>query len=462
MNTFTRGLKGTLRSPIKSGAIGLLFALSIALLLAMLAARTSVLQQVESVKANAGTDITITPAGVQGFMGGGDPLSEASVSKIATTDHIASTISTLSDQLGTDDTNLTSSLELGSFGQRQQRFDSSDSSSNTADEAPANMPAMTPRIQVTGTTNANSVATDGNELTISSGAIIDGTGDSLTALVGSQLAEKNSLAVGDTFTMYDQTITVAGIYTTDNSFQDSGIILPLNTLQTLTDQAGAVTSVTATADSIDNVEGIVASLESSLGDEADITSEVARAESSAASLESIAGLTLTGVIASAVVGAAIIGIGMILIVRDRRREIGVMKAIGGSNGSIVGQFITEGLAVTVAGTIVGICLGVLVSGPMTQSLVTTSSESSQTNSRSTQAGPGGTTDEGPSRGGGNRGPVGQSFDNINQSVANITATLDMSVFASAIGIVLLIAAIGSAVPAWATTRIRPAEVLRTE
>lgn len=86
---------------------------------------------------------------------------------------------------------------------------------------------------------------------------IDGTSSALIALVGSDLATKNSLTVGSTFTAYTKTITVKGIFKTDNKFQDSGIIMPLATVQTLTDQSGAVTSVVAKVDSSDNVSTTV-------------------------------------------------------------------------------------------------------------------------------------------------------------------------------------------------------------
>ncbi len=455
MNAVTRGVKSALRSPVKSGAIVIMFALSIALLLAMLAARTSVLNQVATVKETAGTAITITPAGVNGFMGGGDPLTAESVATITNTAHVSSVSSTLTDQLGTDDTNLESSLELGSFGQRQNRLNTSDSSeSATTESEDSTRPAAPeggmggPRTQVIGTTDPDSIATDGGTLTLTSGETINGESDGLVALVGKDLAEKNSLVVGNTFTLFGSTVTVKGIYETSNAFHDSGMVVPLKTLQTLTDQAEAVTSVTATVDSADAVSSTVAALKTSLGDAADITSEAERASTSASSLESIASLTLVGVIGASVAGAAIITLGMILIVRERRREIGVMKAIGGSDRKIISQFVSEGLTITVIGALIGIVLGVLISGPITSSLVenqTNAQQQSQTRGMGRPMGgfPGG-------------------VESVNQSITQISASLTPAVFASAIGVTLLVAIIGTIIPAWLTTRIRPAEVLRSE
>ena len=439
-----------------------MLAISIGLIVAMLAARAGVEAKVSEVKQSAATGITVRPAGIMGFAGGGDPLTAEQMNTITDTDHVASVASTLTDQLGTDDTNLTPSLELGSFGQRQQRFNDSDSSSTESMPAPPSdissdssstmtRQAPTPRTTVTGTTNPNSIATDGGDLSISSGSTIDGNSSEYIALIGTTLAEKNDLKEGSTFTVYGQTFTVKGIFTTDNAFQDSGIVVPIKTLQTLTEQEGAVTTATISVDSSDNVAAVVSSLKSSLGDKADITSDQERAETSVSSLASISNLTTTGVIGATIASAVIVLLMMTMIVRKQRREIGVIKAIGGTNIKVITQFMTEALTLTIIGGIIGIALGVVVSGSITQGLVNSQSNST---SNTQQRGPGGM---------GGPGGFRQQFSNTAaQGLETITGSVTPATIASGIGLTLLIAIIGSAIPAWLIARIRPAEVLRTE
>jgi len=461
MNVLTRGIRGAIRSPIRAGAIIIMLAISIGLIVAMLAAKAGVESKISSVKASSATAITVTPAGIMGFSGGGTPLTAAQVSTIQKIAHVASTTATLSDQLGTDDTNLTASLELGSFGERQQRFD--DSSSSSSSSAPSfsssgssdtSRPTPTPRTTVTGTTDANSVATNGGSLTISSGTTINGNASDYEALVGKDLASKNSLKVGSTFTAYSKTFTVKGIFTTGNTFQDSGLIIPLATLQNLTDQAGAVTSLSVNADSSDNVAAVVSSIKSKLGsDKVDVTSEQERAEESVSSLSSISNLATTGVIGATIASAVIVLLTMTMIVRERKREIGVIKAIGGTNFKVIAQFMTEALTLTIIGGIIGLALGVAVSGSITQGLV-----DSQTNSTaSTQRGPGG-----GGFGGGFAGGVRDFGGTARSGLKAVTSSVTPATIASGVGLTLLIAIIGSAIPAWFIARIRPAEVLRTE
>lgn len=459
MNVITRGIRGAVRSPLRSGAIVAMLAISIGLIIAMLVAHSSVLAKINEVKTTTATDVTINPAGVRGAMGGGDPLTADQVSLIAKTPHIVSINAVLTDQLASTDTNLTSSLELGSFGRRQQ-------SGQTTTEGPAsNTPSSdmmppTPRITVTGTTTPASSIGDG---AITSGTTIDGSTSDLVALLGASLAAKNNLSVGSTFTAYGgKVITVQGIYTTDNTFENSGLIMPLASVQTLTDQAGGVSNVIAIVDSSDNVTSTVAVLKDTLGDAADITSQQQQAADSVAPLQSIARLALTGVIGASIAAAVIVLLAMTMVVRERRREIGVIKAIGGTSRGVIIQFATEALALTIAGGVVGLGLGIAVSGPITQSLV--SSQTSATSSTGVPSSgrsliPGGREDGD----GGTPGNFGQRINTkLEKNLKNVTSTLTPQTFAIGIGIMLVIAIIGSAIPAWVISRVRPAEVLRTE
>jgi len=227
--------------------------------------------------------------------------------------------------------------------------------------------------------------------------------------------------------------------------------MPLATVQTLTDQAGAVNSITATVDSSDNVTSTVAALKTALGTKADITSQVEQAATSVSSLESISSLALAGVIGATIAGSVIVLLSMVMVVRERHHEIGVIKAIGSTNAKVITQFVTEALTLTIVGSIIGLTMGILVSGPMTNSLVSNQSSSSDTTTAI--------------RGGMGGGPSAMIRGGMNQISANftqVTSSLTPEVFIAAVGITLLIAVIGSAIPAWSIARIRPAEVLRTE
>ena len=116
----------------------------------------------------------------------------------------------------------------------------------------------------------------------------------------------------------------------------------------------------------------------------------------------------------------------------------------------------KGLATGLGAESAGLGLGIAVSGPMTQSLVASSNDQPSGPIISKGSRPVNIRQEGGGRG------LRQFSNGVNNSIQNVTSTLTPATFVGSIGIILLIAIIGSAVPAWSIARVRPAEVLRTE
>jgi len=140
-----------------------------------------------------------------------------------------------------------------------------------------------------------------------------------------------------------------------------------------------------------------------------------------------------------------------MIVRERRREIGVLKAIGASNILVVTQFAIESLALTLISAIVGTILGSFLSNPVLNVLVSNSETSLQNSAR------GG----GPSGGAFARfaGGIGQG---AGAALRNLHSVVDWKIILYGLAAAIIIAILGSAIPAFIIAKIRPAEVLRSE
>ena len=454
MNVLTRGIRNAFRNSIRTFSIVVILGLSVGLALTMVVARQAVEDKIQSVKTSIGNTVSISPAGIQGFQGGGEPLTVDQLSKVKTVGHVTGVTETLNDRLTTDNTNLVSAIDAGSFGNRQagnsgvgfQGPPPGAGGMNDSNSGEVTRTFTVP-VTVTGTDNVSSVSTyGGDKVTFTSGEALDPTKDEDIAVVGKALAEKNNLKVGSTFTAYGKSVKVIGIYDTGNQFSNAGLVMPLKTLQRLSSQTGAVTSATATVDSIDNIDSAVSSIKSILGDKADVANNQENAKQTVEPLENVKSISLYSLIGALVAGSIIILLTMMMIVRERRREIGVMKAIGSSNAKTMLQFVSEAITLTVLGLVVGLIIGVAASSPVTNALVSNSTNSTQRGGF------------GPGAGGPKGFRAGGGINNIR----NVQANVGWETLGYGVGAALVIAIVGSALPAFFISKVRPAEVMRAD
>ena len=117
MSVTTRGVKNAFRNTIRSISITAILALTIALALVMLLSLKAVQARIDDVKASVGNTLTVMPAGARGFQGGGEPLTQADITKIGNTAHVKSVASTLEDRWVTEG----SDAPTGPNGRRRAR-----------------------------------------------------------------------------------------------------------------------------------------------------------------------------------------------------------------------------------------------------------------------------------------------------------------------------------------------------
>lgn len=450
MSVISRGVRNAFRNQIRTFSIIAIVGLSIGLSLAMLVARQAVSDKIVSVKESVGNTVTVSPAGVRGFEGGGSALQSADIAKLADIEHVTTVSQTLNDRLTTSDTSLQSAVEAGDLGQRFSQNNGTGFSGGGTPPA-GDMPStgtatrtFTPPVTVLGSTDPTDLSSSmgGGTFTLTAGEVFSADSTENVAIIGQALAEKNSLSVGSIFTAYGTDITVVGIYDAGNSFSNNQVLMPLTTLQTLSDQAGAVTGAVVKVDSIDNVAAVTTAVSTQLGSGADVTNGAEEAASAVEPLENIRTITTYSLVGAVLAGAVIILLTMIMIVRERRREIGVIKAIGASNIKVMGQFASEAATFTLLGSVFGIVLGTFAANPITQMLVTNASSSGN----ASMGGPGG----------------GRIFRGVGQTVTNVTTSVGWDVILYGLGVALLIAVLGSALASFFIAKVRPAEVMRAE
>ncbi|MGG5171904.1 ABC transporter permease [Pseudarthrobacter sp. J1738] len=473
MSVLARSVGNAFRNKIRTAAVVAVLAVAIGLALSMLVANQAVGSKVADLNASVGTVLTVNPAGGQGFEGGGEPLTAAQLKTAASVENVTSVVGTQSLRLrnateaaaqtsaqGTNQggpagpggdtstqltTSLTAAVDAGTLGNRNNS-----SSGNSSTNSSSSTPARTFSLPITATGVGAEVDSTGKALTITSGT---GLGDysvaSTKAILGTTLAEKNNLKVGSTFTIGTKKYTVAGLFDAGTTFGNNALYLTLPEAQTLNSATGELSSMIVTVNSMANVDSAKTALQSALGtDKADVTQGQRNLETAVSSLDSVKNISLIAFIASLATAGLIVLLIMVMLVRERRKEIGVLKAIGAPNRTIGIQFVLESLVLVAMGSVLGAVIAALASGPIASALI------SSNTATSTQTGPGGR--------GGFGGGAGGPFGGANQLLTSVTASASPGVIAAGILAVFAVAVIGALVPALLTARVRPIEVLRGE
>ena len=489
MSVLARSVGNAFRNKIRTAAVVAVLAVAIGLALAMLVANQAVGAKVQELNASVGTTLTVNPAGGQGFEGGGEPLTTAEAETAASVANVTAVVGTKALRLQTAtaatadsttgttqqagpgggfgpggqqaavSTNLTAAVDAGTLGNRN----------GTAGSTGSTGTQPTRTLPITATGIGAEVDSTGKALDITSGTGLgDYTASEAKALVGTSLAEKNALSVGSTFTIQDKTFTVAGIFDAGTTFGNNAVYVTLPEAQTLAETPDELSTMIVTVNSMENVDSTKAAVQDALGtDKADVTQGQRNLETAVSSLDSVKNISLIAFIAALATAGIIILLIMVMLVRERRREIGVLKAIGARNRTIGLQFVLESLVLVALGSVVGAVIASLASGGIASALI--SSNTTTTAATTTQRGgglagamPNGGVPGGGIGGGFPGGGQGGPFGGASQLLTSVTASVSPGVLAAGIAAVFAVAIIGALVPALLTARIRPIEVLRGE
>jgi putative ABC transport system permease protein len=453
---------------VRSVGVIIILAVAVALAISMLIARDAVDSKITSVRASTGTNVTVTPAGFFGLQGGGTPLTNADVAKVASINDVTAVKASLSQRLPSTKTSLVSGISAGSLGGGGGFGDQQGSGASGTT-------GTTFKISVTFTgTNSPGDALTGGAIgggteKLTAGTSFAANSNANVAVVGTGIASANALKVGSTFTAWGENVKVVGIYSAGSTFANNGVLMPIASVQRLAGATGEVTTIIAVANTIDNVPTVTKQIEAALGSAASVTSEQATVETQLAPLNSVKTISTYTLIGAVVAAGLILLLSMLMIVRERRREIGVLKAIGASDRSVIGQFIAESTTFTVLGSVLGFIFGIILASPITSVLVSSNTSSAPSFGGFAGGfrggGGGGFRTFTPPTGGGAGGANGFHFrglSGVSSTITQVHTAAGVSTLLFAFIAALVIAAVGSAVAVATIVRIRPAEVLRSE
>lgn len=180
-------------------------------------------------------------------------------------------------------------------------------------------------------------------------------------LVGDVYAKKHDANIGDKILLKDSEVTVVGTFSSDTAYGDHGIFTPIGNMQRVFGLDGRVSSVFIDVDSIGNVDSAISKIKdvssSAAAAKVDVVDkDKAARDGIAASLGNVQATSRLGAILALAVGSAIVFFTMLLVTRERKKEIGTLKAIGASDSDIIKQFFAETAAVALGAAVLGLLL----------------------------------------------------------------------------------------------------------
>ena len=190
--------------------------------------------------------------------------------------------------------------------------------------------------------------------------------DTASTVISQTLADALAVEVGDTFRLPAASglteLTVAGILPADIRAGNEQVLVTLPQAQLMTGEAGQVNlidvNVEAFSDQARRAE-IQANIETALGENYRVGTLLAGDEMFAVMEMAQIGLNLFGTLAL-FMGGFIIFNTFRTVVTERRRDIGLLRALGATRRTVIGTILVESLLQGLLGSVIGILLGYLM------------------------------------------------------------------------------------------------------
>lgn len=397
---------------------------------------------------------------------------------------------------------LFTTTTTASAGDGISAISTSSSSENSSDDTSSanKQPENHGGMMASGDFTITGVNTTENVSDFTSGTSTISKGDGITsetadnsALISSDLASENNLSVGDTFTVTttvdstetNYTLTVIGIYDnsstvttaqmmSNDSNPQNNIYTTLTTANTMKGETDKLDSAVYTLSNPEKMNSFVKEVKSEIDtDTYSVTSSDEIYEQMLSPLNNISSIAQNIVILVAIAGAVILTLIVILSIRERRYEIGVLMSLGENRLKIIGQFFTELFMVTIVSLVIASFAGNFVGNVLGNQLLSSSTQTQQTTKQVPNGGgPGQETNSSNDDNKQNNSkpqndkPSGGGFGNMMsmtttspQEIDNLDIKLTGTDVAKLGGIALLISFVSTILASIGIIRMKPKDIL---
>ncbi len=192
-------------------------------------------------------------------------------------------------------------------------------------------------------------------------------GDNRRLMLGVHLAERVGVSAGETVMMFEEPYLVTGIFESGSTWENGSIIVPLESLQALTDRVGQVTYINVVLDKPVNAAKAAGVVEQIQHLDAKLhaltTEEFVETDTRMQLAKAMAWMTS---MIALVIGAIGTLNTMMTSVLERTQEIGILRAIGWPRSRVVAMILLESCALALAACVVGCVLAACLTWVLSQ------------------------------------------------------------------------------------------------
>ncbi|MGP8072681.1 MAG: ABC transporter permease [Thermoplasmata archaeon] len=259
---------------------------------------------------------------------------------------------------------------------------------------------------------------------------------SLVAVIPAGYASSNNIPLGGSVSANGTSFTVVGFYTTGSSYANAAgsIIVPYSPAASDLQVPGP-NVLYVTVDTSSSVFSVVNAIQTTLGSGYQVQ-PLSNLGSAGNTLTSIANSNELEEYLSLVVGVGVIGLVTFLITSQRKREIGLLKAIGFKDGTVASQLTLESVLWSTIGLPLAFAVTLLLGPFVLQSVIQSANA------------------------GGTQVINGHSVSTASSTLSAITFGLTPSLILLAVAVTLGIGVAGALYPVIRAIRMSPAEALR--
>jgi putative ABC transport system permease protein len=186
-------------------------------------------------------------------------------------------------------------------------------------------------------------------------------GDTYHMVIGTSIAKKEKLGLGSVFEWREKNWQVIGLLKETQTAPDGWLIAPMDMVQKVIERPGVISQINVVPVDKSQATAVTELIKAEV-DNVNVQTLEEQLDAIEQGLAVFNAILLSSAIVAAIIGGLAVVNTMIMSVSERTPEIGLKKAIGATNGNIIGEFLLEAAMIGLLGGAIGFLLGWGVAG----------------------------------------------------------------------------------------------------